>query len=220
MRRRTARHIDWKTETIGSYVSRQVPNTDRAARRFLVAGENKLQQTIRAKTPTHTTKLRGSIASEHKGRWESVGAGSLDSSSIGVRTGVFETIRGGAKIRGANRIWWAHQGYNVMPRELHGSVYTNVEYAPHVEYDTGIYNKRRGRLRKDRRIRPVTKKALAFTTKSGKAVVVASVKGYKGRHMFSRSVAQLNRSRFSIPNSGKKALSQWRAYGEYVRPFG
>ena len=190
------RRVVWKTEKLSSYTSRVASDTERTARQLLARGEVVLQKRVRHYTPRDSGRLWSSIQTEHKGRYESVRAS-----------------MGGGALFAAPSLPGASL-YGVRERVLEGSVYSDLPWASDVEYDTGIYNHQRG----GRPITPTTKKALAFTTKGGKAIVVASVKGYPGKHMFSKGAAYVNSSPRYLQNQSAAVLSKWRARNMIVRP--
>lgn len=64
---------------------------------------------------------------------------------------------------------------NAKPLPRWAQVGTNVFYGPYVEFGTGIYGP------KKRPIRPTTKKALAWKSKSGETIIRSSVKGMRPR---------------------------------------
>lgn len=181
------KRLVWKTERLTKYTGRVADDTARTARELLVHGENVLQRKVRSYTPRASGRLYDSIETEHKGRFESVRRRSI--------------LGGGAS-------------YAMLPYVLEGSVYSLLSYASDVEYDTGIYNDRRG----NKPITPTNKKALAFTTKGGKSIVVASVKGYPGKHMFAKGAAYIDESPTYLHNQSRPVLSRWRARNSFVRP--
>lgn len=182
----------YKTESLGSYTGRIADNTPRVARRLVIRGEQRLQYHIKRRTPTATGKLRMSIKTEHGDRWEFIGA---------------SMVRNQHSTRGK------------MMRELRGSVYSDVEYAPYVEYDTGRYGPNPGGEGRGRyAIVPRRSKILVFVI-DGRVIFTNKVRhpGSKGKHMFARGAAFVGREGY-MHNQSKDILAEWRARGMVVRP--
>lgn len=181
----------YKTESLGSYTGRIADGTPRVARQIVIRAEQRMQYHIKRRTPKDTGKLRMSIMTEHD-RWEMVGA---------------SIVRNPHSRRGKSM------------RMLEGGVYTNVEYAPYVEYDTGRYGPNPGGEGGGRyAIVPRRSKVLVFVI-DGRTIFTRKVRhpGSKGKHMFSRGAAFVGREGY-IHNQSRDILAAWRARGMVVRP--
>lgn len=214
----------YRTENLGSYTGRIAQQTETTARRLLVRGEDRLQAQIRRRTPKDTGKLRESILTQHKGSWESVrSAGNAASMASVTAVDPAAFVEGG--FSRAGRMFNGYHpfrpfaSYMVRVQIFAGSVFTDVDYAPYVEHDTGRYGPNPGSEPGGRyAIVPRTAKVLVFYI-DGRKIVIKKVRhpGSRGKHMFSRGAAFVSRPGY-LHNQSRDILARWRASGAVVRP--
>ena len=78
---------------------------------------------------------------------------------------------------------------------------SNVEYAPHQEYGTGIYGK-------GSRIVPKRAKMLAWKGKTGKMIFARSVKGTKGKKFMQKGIDYLQDKMSEVQSIASQVMKQ------------
>lgn len=78
---------------------------------------------------------------------------------------------------------------------------SNVEYAPHQEFGTGIYGK-------GSPIRPKRAKMLAWKGKSGKMIFARSVKGVKGKKFMQKGIEYMSDKISEVASVANQAMKQ------------